>query len=234
MSITKSNTYFKEARTWADDKSLRLDISRRRYQTAFMLAMGLNVCAVSSVAVLSSLQTLVPIMVHHYENGITTVEPLTQTNAPINKTQVESDIVRYITNRESYDLSSYRAQFDLVSLLSNQSVNQDYLREQDKSLKTAPIHVLGDSAFRRVHIYSINFLDNLLFNEQDLPKNHQNLAEIVFTLTDVDKVTGKEQATQYTALLSWNYTEPSKIPDVRWKNWDGFQVIRYNKQLRNV
>ncbi|NSL19585.1 type IV secretion system protein [Tatlockia micdadei] len=228
------NHYFKQAKTWADDNFARIELSRQRYQMAFMLAMVLNVCSIITIAILAHWQTLVPMMVHHYESGVTTVEPLTQSNAPINRTQVESDIVRYITNRESYDLSSYRAQFELVNLLSNYEVNNDYLREQAKTSEEAPINRLGAAAYRTVHVYSINFLDNLIFNEKDLPKNHQNLAEVVFTLTDTDKATGKQSITHYNALISWRYTKPSDAPDVRWKNWDGFQVTRYSKQLRNV
>ncbi|KTD65365.1 virB8 family protein [Legionella spiritensis] len=225
--------YFKQARSWADDNFARVAVSRNRYQAAFLLAMALNVCAVIAVVVLARMQTLVPMMVHHYDNGVTTVEPVKQSNAPMNQTQVESDIVRYITNRESFDVSSYRAQFDLVSLLSSHAVNNEYLREQDKSAKGAPIHVLGAKAHRSVHVYSINFLDNLVLNEKDLPKNHHNLAEVVFTLTDTDKASGKTTSQHYNALLSWRYTQPSTAPDVRWKNWDGFQVTRYSKQLRN-
>jgi type IV secretion system protein VirB8 len=226
--------YFKNARTWADDNFARIEVSRNRYQVAFMIAMFLNICALIAVTVLANLQTLVPMLVHHYDNGIMTIEPLSQTNAPINKTQVESDLVRYITNRESYDLSSYRAQFDLVSLLSNSTVNDEYLREQAKTNKTAPINQLASNSSRSVHIYSINFLDNFIFNDKDLPKNHQNLVEVVFTLTDTDKSTGKQIAQHFNALISWRYLKPSNAPDIRWQNWDGFQVTRYSKQLRNV
>lgn len=231
--MSSNNTYFKEARRWADDNFARVEVSRNRYQIAFLMAMGLNICAVIAVTVLANLQTLVPVMVHHYDNGITTVEPLHQNNAPMNKAQVESDIVRYITNRESFDVSSYRTQFDLVSLLSSSTVTSEYLREQDKSSKDAPIHVLGAKGARSLHIYSINFLDNLIFNEKDFPKNHQNLAEVVFTLTDTDKATGGQTEQHFNALISWRYMEPSSNPDIRWKNWDGFQVTRYSKQLRN-
>jgi type IV secretion system protein VirB8 len=226
--------YFKEARSWADDRFAGVEVSRNRYKGAFLLALTLNCCACFAIAILAPMQRLVPLMVHHYDNGMTTVEPLTQTNAPVNKAQVESDIVRYITHRESFDLSSYRAQFELVNLLSNQAVTDEYLREQAKSAKTAPIHTLGAATSRSVHIYSINFLDNLLRNEKELPKNHNNVAEVVFTLTDIDKLTGKQTEHPFNALISWRYTKPSSSPDVRWKNWDGFQVIRYSKQQRNV
>lgn len=240
MTIVNKNNknelqqYFKEARRWGQDNFERVTVSRSRYQTAFLVAMGLNVCTVLAVLMLSNWQTVVPMLVHHYANGVTTIEPMTQNNAPINKTQVESDIARYITQRESYDLSSYRAQFDLVSLLSSNAVNDEYVREQSKSSKTAPVHTLGTSAYRSVHVYSINFLDNFLANEKDFPKNHQNLAEVVFTLIDTDKATGKQSEQQYTALISWRYNEPSTAPELRWNNWDGFQVTRYSKQERNA
>ena len=233
---TKSTTkdYFNRARSWADDNFSQLQQSRNRYQLAFVVSMGLNMVASIAVIVLANYQTLVPMMVHHYDNGITTVEPLMNANAPINKSQVESDIVRYITNREAYDISSYRVQFDLISLLSNSSVGAEYLQEQDNGNKDAPINILGANASRQIHIYSINFLDTTLFNEKDLSKTHQNVAEVVFTLTDSDKSNGKPIERHYSALISWQYVTPSTSPLERWQNWDGFQVIRYNKTFRNV
>lgn len=239
MNTTKTikgtpKDYFNRARSWADDNFSQLQQSRNRYQLAFMLSMGLNMAACLAVAILSNCQTLVPLMVHHYDNGVTTVEPISQANAPINKAQVESDIVRYITNREAYDISSYRAQFDLISLLSSSTVSAEYIKEQDKNDKDAPINILGATASRFVHVYSINFLDAALFNEKDLDKDHQNVAEVVFTLTDTDKSGSKAIERHYSALISWQYVTPTTSPAERWQNWDGFQVIRYNKNLRNV
>jgi len=238
INIKKSKStpkdYFNRARSWADDNFSQLQQSRNRYQLAFMLSMGLNIVASASVVVLANYQTLVPLMIHHYENGITTVEPVTQTNAPINKAQVESDIVRYITNREAYEISSYRAQFDLIALLSSNAVGAEYMKEQDRSEKDAPINTLGATATRTAHIYSINFLDSSQFNEKEITKDHQNVAEVVFSLTDTDKSTGKITEHHYSALISWQYTTPSASPGARWQNWDGFQVTRYNKNIRNV
>src|SRR3990167_291756 len=226
------NDYFKRARTWADDHFGRLEQSRNRYQTAFIASMGLNIAAVVAIATLANYQTLIPIMIHHYDNGVTTVEPLKQPEAPINRAQVESDIARYIQHREAYDASSYRAQFDLVQLLSDDSVEREYLKEQDKDNPGSPIKLLGSSSKREIHIYNINFMDSLLDNETDVHKNHQNLAEVVFTLIDLDKQTGKSSESHYNALISWQYTGVSDSPDIRWKNWDGFEVTRYNKQRR--
>lgn len=225
-------SYFKDAKRWADDNFARIDVSRRRYQAAFLSSMGLNLLSIIAVMVLANCQTLIPLIVQHYDNGLTTVEPLTQSQAPIDRAQVESDLVRYITNRESFDVSAYRSQFDLVSVLSNAAVNKEYLNEQAKANKEAPINRLGMQASRNVRIVSIHFLDNLLANKDDLHQDHHNVAEVAFTVTDTDKLSGHAEQSHYNALIAWRYVKPSTNPEVRWKNWDGFEVIRYSKQIQ--
>lgn len=227
------NDYFKRARTWADDNFGRLEQSRNRYQAAFLVAMGLNIVSIGIIGVLSHYQTIVPLLVHHYDNGVTTITPIKQNKAPHNRAQVESDIIRYIEHREAYDVSSYRAQFELINLLSDNTVNREYLAEQDKSNPSSPIRVLGNNIKREVHIYSINFLDSLFENEHDIHKDHHMLAEVVFSLLDTDKMTGKTTWSHFNAMISWRYINPPESPQMRWQNWDGFEVTRYSKQPRN-
>lgn len=226
--------YFKQAKSWSDDRYGSALQSRNRYKTAFLASMVLNGLSLVAVATLAPMQTLVPLIVHHFDNGVTTVEPLHNEHVPINKAQIESDLIRYITNRESYDTSSYRSQYDLVAILSDDSVLTEFSQEQDKKSKQSPINLLGTTGYREVHVYSINFIDNSILNETEVTKNHHNLAEIVFTLTDIDKSSGRKSEKHFNALISWQYNTPSSAPDVRWKNWDGFLVTRYTKQARNV
>lgn len=224
--------YFNQAKTWADDNFGRMEQSRKRYQIAFVTAMVLNVVSLILVAVLVNYQTLVPLLVHHYDNGLVTVDALANKQAPLNEDQVRSDIARYIQNRESYDVSSYRAQFELIHLLSNNVVAKEYVNEHDAASKSSPIHLLGNQSKREVHIYNINFLDSVLANEEGLHKDHHALAEVVFSLIDTDKTTGKSTSTHYNALISWQYGRLPSSPEARWQNWDGFEVTRYSKQPR--
>jgi type IV secretion system protein VirB8 len=226
--------YFRRARSWADDTFGALEQSRNRYQVAFFSSMGLNVLAISAVFALAHVQTLVPMMVHHFDNGVVSVEPLTQEKAPMNKSQIESDLVRYIQHRESYDVSAYRTQYDLVNLLSTDAVAKAYMSEQDRSEASSPINTLGVEGKREVHVYNINFLDNVSFNEKALNKDHHNVAEVVFTLTDMDKNSTRKSVHHYSTLVSWEYVKPSTNPAERWQNWDGFLVTNYTKQVRNV
>lgn len=226
--------YFGASRTWADDMSARVSQSRNRYQAAFLTSMGINALAIAALAVLSHHQTIVPMLVHHYDNGVTVVTPMKE-KAPItNRSQIESDLVRYVLHREAYDETSYRAQYELVTLLSNNETTNEYIREQSKSNKDSPIATLSNTHTRRVHVYSVHFIDMESLNENDAHKDHHNVAEVVFQLTDTDKSSGKSTQTPYTALISWRYTTPPDSPSARWQNWNGFEITRYSKQVQHV
>ncbi len=237
MSIKKIHqSYFKQACDWADDKFGLLEASRARYQLAFYIAMGTTLSLALALACLAPLKQVQTIAVHHYQNGVTTVEAQSAQDTPANQAQVESDIVRYVINRESYDDSSYRAQFELVQLLSNNSVAKEFETEQTASNPDAPINQLGTRITRSVHVYSINFIDADSLNQKEIKakQNHHNLAEVVFSVKDHDKAANRDSEKQYTALISWRYIKPSQSIEERWKNFDGFEISRYTKSQRNV
>ena len=226
--------YFGKASTWADDLRTSEVLSKNRYQVAFFASMGINVLMGVAVAVLAHYQTIVPLLVHHYDNGVTVVSPIKEKVSTTNRSQIESDLVRYVLNREAYDASSYRAQYELVNLLSNNVSAQEYQREQSKSNSHSPIALLGNTHTRTVHVYSVHFIDAQTRNESDINQDHHDVAEVVFQLTDTEKLTGKTTQIPYTALLSWRYTAAPESPDVRWQNWSGFEVTRYSKQIQHV
>jgi type IV secretion system protein VirB8 len=226
--------YFGKACTWADDLRASETRSRNRYQAAFFASMGLNVVIAIAVAVLANYQTVVPLLVNHYDNGVTVVSAIPEKKAVTNQSQIESDLVRYVLHREAFDETSYRAQYELVTLLSNNTTAQEYVREQSKSNAQSPIAILGHTHTRSVHVYSVHFIDRETQNEKDMHQDHHNVAEVVFQLTDTDKSTGKSTQTPYTALISWRYTTPPDSPALRWQNWNGFEITRYSKQVQHV
>lgn len=230
------HTYFKEACAWADDKYGLIEVSRKRYQVAFIATLMSVMCLCIAIVSLMPLKKVQTIAIHHYDNGVTTVAPLSDGIPVVNQAQIESDIVRYIINRESYDSSSYRSQFELVGLLSSDMVTRDYESEQSSRNEQSPINILGTKVTRSIHVYSINFIDTKSQNkkERNNKRNHDNLAEVVFSIKDHNKASNRESEQQYSALISWRYTKPSNSIEERWKNFDGFEVTRYTKSQRNV
>ena len=226
--------YFQKTKSWVDECQADREVTLSWFKLGFGTSMSLNILLVIAVTSLASIQTLVPMLVHHYDNGVVTVDPMKEGVAEVNQGQIESDIVRYITSRESYDESSYRAQFDLVTQMSNQAVVKEYFSSQSKSSPDNPIKKFGTDIERSIHVYSLNFLDRASKNKNDLTKNHHELVEVTFKVIDKSKSTGQVKETPYNALLSWRYTGMPETPSQRWLNWAGFEVTRYSKQLRNV
>lgn len=225
--------YFQHATEWAADRYGLLENRLYQCKCALTISGGLNCLLVIAIMILASNQSLVPMLVHHYDNGVITIDQVEEKQAPINKDQVKSDIAKFIINRESYDISSYHHQFELMGILANQSVAEDYEKEQTHHNPNAPINRLGDTGSRQVHIYSIDFLDKFVNSKKDTER-HKNLAQVVFSVSEKDRATGRVKAQQYSALVSWRYLKPSDNPQERWLNFDGFQVVRYNKSIRNT
>lgn len=232
--ITPSQKYFERAANWADDCFGLMEASRTRYKIAFLGSLFVNSTLALAIAMMLPLKQIEPLVIHHYENGMTTVDAPHQTESLMNKSQVESDLVRYVTERESFEVNSYRAQYDLVTHLSNHTVFLQYQDQQKVSNPQSPINTLGNRMERSIHIFSVNFLDEESRNTTDVKKNHHNLAEVVFDAIDRDKTNGKTTKGSYNALLSWHYIKPSQNPAERWQNWDGFEVLSYHIQPRNT
>lgn len=230
-----NENYFQLATSWADDYYVRMVSSRNRYQIAFLAAIGLCALLTLSIIMLSHTHEYIPLLVHHYDSGAVSVSPASQRGAPENQAEVESDLVRYIVSRESYDPASFGEQYQLVTLLSDASVAHVYQSQQNADDDQAFIHRFSNKSVRSVKIEDVNFLDNEAMNMNEKhEKNHKNLAEIHFIVTDKNLSSGKESKTPFVAIVAWEYGGIPNDPEVRWMNWNGFTVVSYQRNQRTV
>lgn len=227
----KRDTYFQVARSWADDFYTSSIISRNRWRAmSLYVLLPFSFLLLGMVLFLIPIQHLEPLIIHHYDNGLVTVEPANSAQAPKNRAEVESDIVRYVVNRESFSDTSYREQYSLVNLLSGNSVSDEYVKDQSSQNKNSPINTLGDKGYRSVQILSVLFLDK----ESETAKSHHNLAQVNFVAINHDKATGNTESIPMSAIISWDYRQRSKNPEEAWQNWDGFVVTHYEVQQQSV
>jgi len=236
LTTSSDKNYFVRARSWSDDLYTQAILSRNRYKIAFFMAMCLALLLTIAIDGLIPMQHLDPLLIHHYTDGRVSIEPTQQPYAPSNQAAVESDLVRYVFNRESYDATSYGTQYALIHLMSDVSVAKQYMQAQSSDNESAPIHVLGTKGWRSVHIDSVVFLDSKIFNK-DQPASqrvHHNLAQINLTTTDHFKNAAPEKSKAFTALISWDYRGTPRDPMDRWRDWNGFTVTRYTLSQRNV
>jgi len=229
----KKQNIFTEATTWADDYYTRAITSKARYQLLSFFALGLAGLLTIAIIVMMPLKQEIPLAINHYDDGYVTVTPIANMKTPHNKAEVESELVRYVTARESYSMASYPVQFSLVNLLSGNQVSSDYMDEQDAKNKHSFLNELGSEATRTVHIDSVNFLDRDDWIDKSHPQTpHKNLAQVDYTVTT--KHNGSSEQTGYSALITWTYRGIPNNPEERWRNWDGFTVTSYQNNQRNM
>lgn len=237
----KPHDYFRLARNWSDDFYAATYASRNRWRAASLYVfLPLSLLLLLCVVMLVPAQHLEPLIINHYEDGLVSVVPLKQPYAPTDRAEVESEIVRYVINRESYSAASYNTQYSLVNLLSDNTVAKQYMTSQDASNKNSPINRLGDKGYQTVHIESVVFLDNVAANlsqrneKAKRSTQHHNLAQVDFTVTAYDNASGAATHVPLTALISWTYRGTPRDPKQMWQDWDGFTVTQYSVEERNV
>lgn len=231
----EKESYFQLASSWADDYYTTVLGSRNRYKVAFLMTMGFCSLLTLSVLTLSHTHEYIPLLVHHYDSGAVSVVPAKQEYAPQSQAEVESELVRYIINRESYDPVSFAETYQLVNLMSDSSVAHAYQLQQNEEGQHAFIQTLGNKTVRTIKIEVVNFLDNETQNEKDkYHQDHKNLAEVNFIVTDKNVQSGSEKRTPYVAMISWTHTGIPDDPESRWLNWNGFMVTSYTVNQRSI
>ena len=231
----ENQDYFQLSRSWADDYYTVVSASRNRYRVAFFSAMGLCVLLTISVISLSHTHEYVPLIVHHYDSGAVSVEQANHHYVPEFQGEIESELVRYIVNRESYDPTSFTEQYQLVTLMSDSTVARKYHQAQNSDDKHSLIATLGNRVVRTVKVQDVNFLDRAsLADKEKHHLAHKNLAEVNFIVIDKDVKSGKESKTPFVAILSWTHAGIPSDPEARWMNWNGFTVTSYQRNQRTL
>lgn len=210
-----------QANRWYEDVYTSIELSRNRYRVLSVFFACLLLGQVALMLCLFPLQRLVPLMIDHYPDGRVDVKPI---NHALTMTQsmINSDIVRYVVNRESFESHAFSSQYELVNALSSQNVARTYRQQQSSHNPASPIRQLKRNAYRDVYIDSVVILDM---------KKH--LAQVNFVINDhVDQRVSASFAK--TALVRWQYRKPAQDPAIRWLNWNGFSVEQYQVEPRHV
>lgn len=221
----KVDDFFQTARSWADDVYVEAIASRNRYRYAFLWSLLIVSLLVVCFMILLPLQRTQLVLMHHVDDGTTWVELVKNQKIKLTEAQIESDIVRYVINRESFSASIYDHQFSLINLLSNKAVAEEYQRSQSVNNPDSPINQFKQHGVRSVQV------QNILFLKKDA--GHP-LAQVNFIVTDNDALSGRTHKQSFLALISWKYRGIAKDPESRWMNWDGFTVTHYSVQQRRI
>jgi len=236
--------YFKLARTWADDYSISLELSRRRYQMAFLVMAALVFILMIGLVSLLPLKKIQLAVIHEGPSGETWISSLDTGAKPSSSWAKEkSEIAHYVSLRESYDPMLYPYLSQQMAWFNDDLVQAGYLQEQSPTNQNSPSNFLSNRGFRTVKINSVIDLD-LESKNTDTERGHLNLAQVNYEITDhffgasgdsVDGLNPNSPNRQtYTALISWSYTGVPDSPEALLQNWDGFVITKYQTQRVNL
>lgn len=233
----EAGDYFNDARSWHDDLLETARLNARRWFCAFCAAGVLAILLTACLIVLMPLKELVPIVIHqNTQTGEIWVDKPSHDYQPETPAQTQADIVRYVTNRESYSAVDINQRFNLVMLLSNPDVAGQYSDSQANSDPQAPVNTLGEKGLRLVHVEDVVFMDKSNPATPPIRHFHQapsNLAKVDFTTETTDK-SGAKSTQYWVATIGWTYKGLPKNKEDAWDNWNGFVVTTYRVDQRNV
>lgn len=227
--------YHEEGRAWFEENYENAKIVGNRWFVGCMASLFTSVLLSVCLIVLLPLKSLVPLIIH--QNSVTGEVWVTHPKTPFvpeNDAEVQSDIVRYMTARESYTAADLNQRFQLVTLLSANDIARTYANEQSNANPKAPVTVLGAEGTRTLHIEDIVFLDKSGLQElRHFKGKSQNLAKIDFITTTTEK-SGHKINQAWVATLAWEYKGLPNNQVEAWENWNGFTVTTYRVDPRNL
>ena len=227
--------YFEKARHWHIDQLQSAQISAKRWFIAFLVANGISLLLSLALIILLPLKTLVPMVVqHNAKTGEIWVHKPSTPYFPETSAQVQADLVRYIVTRESYSAADINQRFHLVMLLSSAAMGEYYANEQANNNPKSPINQFGANGSRTVQIEDVVFLNKTDRSKVNrFPQTENNLAKVDFNTISLSPQ-GQSTTTYWVATIAWLYRGlPENIQDA-WDNWNGFTVITYRVDPRQV
>lgn len=220
---SESERYFLKAQSWYEDNYLSCVRSRDHYRLALIWSGAVIILLLLAFLIVLPLKKTEYFFIHHSDDGTVWLEN-SHEQAPLrDQRQIESDLVRYVVNRESYSVAAYPHHYRIVSLLSDPETAKSFHMNQQASNPDSPIQKFSDRIIREIKI------ENVVFIDKDPEKP---MAQVNYIAVDHDQSSGSVKKTPFLAIIAWRYRSPPKDPGSRWLNWDGFSVTHFSVEER--
>jgi type IV secretion system protein VirB8 len=227
MNKSLQKEYFEQATAW--DKGLS-DLLHKSNKRAWIVAFCftsiavLEACALLALMPLKTVEPFV-IRVDNHTGYTDVVSNLTNTQGEIEETAQEAldkfFLGQYLRHREGYQWETRDYDRNLVGLMSDMAIQQEYAEYTDPRFLDAPINLYRDSAEVKVTITGINFLTT------QTRKNHNITTAMVRYTKQIIKKGEKNPITHWVATISYSYKNAVMSVSDRQINPLGFQVIKY-------
>lgn len=234
-SANVEKQYFKEARSWDEDKTDRTQRSEKR---AWRVAGAVGVIAVLEAIGLVSLlplKSVEPFIIRVDNNTgvVDVVSTLTETDGEVKQEAQEALdkywLSQYIRHREGYQWATREYDRELVGLMSASKVQQDYAAYTDpRQNPQAPVTVYGRSSEVETNVTSVSII-----NSERVDGEKRTTALVRYT-KQVERAGDRSPLSHWTATVTFVYRNSPMRIENRQRNPLGFQVINYRNDQASI
>jgi type IV secretion system protein VirB8 len=217
-SRTARQRYYEEAASWSADVHGALRASRRIAWIIAAAAVLVAVLEALALAALAPLKTVVPLAITvdrqtGYVQAETTLKPGAMSD---NLAVTQSNLVRYVTARESFDATDLRENYRQIMLWSGGEARVQYSNLMRKSAPDSPLNLYPATSQVSVNVESVSLLT-------------PTTALVRFSTTRQDAGGGVQAPRFWAASIAFRYAEGPMSMGDRFINPLGFQVTRYRR-----
>jgi type IV secretion system protein VirB8 len=217
-SRTSRQRYYEEAASWSADIHGALRASRRLAWIIAAAAVLVAVLEALALATLAPLKTVVPLAITvdrqtGYVQAETTLKPGALSD---NLAITQSNLVRYVTARESFDATDLRENYRLIMLWSAGEARAQYASLMSRGAADSPLNLYPPTSQVKVDIESVSLLT-------------PTTALVRFSTTRQDAGGGAQAPRYWAAALAFRYADAPMSMGDRFINPLGFQVTRYRR-----
>jgi len=210
----KLRKYFEDGETWDQEVFANMLQSRNRAWFLSFFCMGVTVLSLLTLALLLPLKTFAPyvVTVDKSTGYVEVTKGLYDGKLTADDAVTESNLVRYVSARESYNPSILRENYNSVALLSAESALSEFQQLWDGKNPDNPSVKLGKQASVDIKVKSVSFLNEKTSSVRFRREYREN---------------GQIKTSDWNAVVDFQYVQkPMKMED-RFLNPLGFQITSY-------
>ncbi|MES2661801.1 MAG: VirB8/TrbF family protein [Pseudomonadota bacterium] len=222
---TIEKQYFEEAQSWDSNTTLQLKKSESRAWKIAGAAVVVAVLQSVGIASLFPLKSIEPFVIRVDNNTgiVDTVSLLKEHNEAANEAVNKYFLSEYIRHREGYLWETRESDRDVVGLMSDHIIQQEYanLTNPNKN-PSAPVVAYGQNTKVNINIKSISIL-----NAGEAIDSENHVTALVRYTKNINQTGDSIRTTHWSATVTFTYRNTPMRVDDRLLNPLGFQVLGY-------
>jgi len=206
--------HFDNGKTWENEVIANALRSKKHAWIITLLSLGLALISTVTLFFIFPLKTVIPyvVTVDKTTGYVETTKELYSSGISEDKAVTESNLVKYISNREQYNPAVLKENYNVISLMSGKQALKEYQSLWAAQNPENPSIKYGSKTTIDIKIKSIQFITDKIATVRFKREKRTNDQFIV---------------SDWVATIEFKYSQkPMKTKD-RFSNPLGFQVINY-------